>query len=474
MKITVHVIVDPDNGQPSTSHDVAVLAREDDLTPATAGLRLDEAHQMLSGVQAHMVTAQAELALDAEATCGDCGRRFARKDSRAIVLRSLFGQLRLDSPRWKTCPCSADRAAATFSPLARLLPDRTTPELAFWEAKYAALVSYGAAANLLTETFPLGRTLDATSLRRRTARTAQRLEAELGHERASFIDTCPRDRERLPRPDLPLVVGLDGGYVHSSNQTSRRDGWFEVIAGRSTPTGGGAAKCFAFTQTFDATAKPKRRLYEVLRSQGMQDNQTVEFFTDGGEDIRDIPHLLNPNAAHYLDWFHITMRLTMLRQMTRSIPPPAPRPAEADAWFQVNPDDLDATLERVKRFLWHGNTFRTLELLDLLEGDLEIHTEPSDKHRAFATRLAEFCGYIRRNAAVIPNYGERHRCGEAISSAIAESAVNQIISRRMVKKQQMRWSPEGAHLLLQLRTRVLNGDLAADFNRWYPGFTLAA
>jgi hypothetical protein len=41
----------------------------------------------------------------------------------------------------------------------------------------------------------------------------------------------------------------------------------------------------------------------------------------------------------------------------------------------------------------------------------------------------------------------------------------------LVKKQQMRWTPRGAHLLLQVRTRVLNNDLAADFHRWYPGFT---
>jgi hypothetical protein len=38
----------------------------------------------------------------------------------------------------------------------------------------------------------------------------------------------------------------------------------------------------------------------------------------------------------------------------------------------------------------------------------------------------------------------------------------------MVKKQQMRWSPRGAHLLLQIRTRVLDNTLAADFARWYP------
>jgi hypothetical protein len=39
------------------------------------------------------------------------------------------------------------------------------------------------------------------------------------------------------------------------------------------------------------------------------------------------------------------------------------------------------------------------------------------------------------------------------------------------KKQQMRWTPRGAHLLLQVRTRVLNDQLANDFHRWYPHFT---
>jgi hypothetical protein len=41
----------------------------------------------------------------------------------------------------------------------------------------------------------------------------------------------------------------------------------------------------------------------------------------------------------------------------------------------------------------------------------------------------------------------------------------------MVKKQQMRWTPPGAHLLLQIRTRVLNDTLTNDYRRWYPGFT---
>jgi hypothetical protein len=86
--------------------------------------------------------------------------------------------------------------------------------------------------------------------------------------------------------------------------------------------------------------------------------------------------------------------------------------------------------------------------------------------------VTEFGGYIRANASCIRNHGERYRAGEAISSAFVESTVNQVVSTRMVKKQQMRWTPEGAHLLLQARTRTLNGELATTFHAWYPDFFL--
>jgi hypothetical protein len=256
MKISVQVVVDPEDGSTPTTHQVAAIAR-DGLSMAEAGLVLAEAHEILSGVQHHLVDAQAQAAVQAQRSCPQCNRVRPRKDTRHIVLRSLFGTLRLDSPRFKACPC-VGKTAATFSPLAAVLPERTTPELLLWEAKYAALISYGAAADLLSETFPLGRRLQATAIRQRVERTATRLEGELGEERFSFIDTCPAQWESLPRPDLPLVVALDGGYVHSAAQTSRRDGWFEAVTGKSTPTGGGPAKCFAFVQTLDD--KPKRRL----------------------------------------------------------------------------------------------------------------------------------------------------------------------------------------------------------------------
>jgi len=444
-----------------------VVAR-DGLTMASVGLALAEAHEVLSGIQHHLVTAQAGAAAVAGRRCGSCGRARARKDTRQIVLRTLFGTLRLESPRFRACPCAA-AGPATVSPVAALLPERTTPELLLWEARYAALTSYGAAAALLSDAFPLGRTLQATAVRQQVERTATRLEDELGEERFSFIGTCPRDREELPRPGLPLVVALDGGYVHSSRQTSRKDGWFEAVTGTSTPPTGPPRPSPTSRPT---TASPSAGCMSCCARRGMQDNQQVVFLTDGGEDVRDLPRYLNPQAGHYLDWFHITMRLTVLRQMTRSLPPRAVGADDDDAPWVPDPGQADRDLERARHFLWHGNTFRAMQILEELRDDFEIACASDgadDKQRAFFERIAEFCTYIGRNSEEIPNYGERYRCGEPISTATAEATVNQVISRRMVKKQQMRWSPRGAHLLLQVRTRVLNDDLAADFARWYPG-----
>jgi hypothetical protein len=61
-----------------------------------------------------------------------------------------------------------------------------------------------------------------------------------------------------------------------------------------------------------------------------------------------------------------------------------------------------------------------------------------------------------------------HRHGEPIASGFVESAVNQVVSKRLVKKQQMRWTMAGAHQLLQVRARVLNQQLRGDFERWHP------
>jgi hypothetical protein len=109
-----------------------------------------------------------------------------------------------------------------------------------------------------------------------------------------------------------------------------------------------------------------------------------------------------------------------------------------------------------------------LRLIDGLKTMLDGEQISPERHKLLRT-IREFGNYITANQAHIPDYGDRHRNSERISSAFAESAVNQLVSRRMVKQQQMHWTERGAHLLLQVRAQVMNGDLRNTFRRWYPG-----
>ena len=91
-------------------------------------------------------------------------------------------------------------------------------------------------------------------------------------------------------------------------------------------------------QTYDA--KPKPRLFEVLKSQGMAANQQVTFLTDGADDVRDLPLYPNPDSEHLIGWFHITMRLTVLGQIAKG-PASADLTATAGHWrADLDEEDL--------------------------------------------------------------------------------------------------------------------------------------
>jgi hypothetical protein len=103
--------------------------------------------------------------------------------------------------------------------------------------------------------------------------------------------------------------------------------------------------------------------------------------------------------------------------------PPPPDPAATVAQGLVS----------LKWFCWYGNLVRALATIIDLQADAEV-AQPSLEQARFLKALREFDSYLRANAGRLPNYGERRRAGEAISTAFVESTVNQVISKRMVKK----------------------------------------
>ena len=191
----------------------------------------------------------------------------------------------------------------------------------------------------------------------------------------------------------------------------------------------------------------------MLKSQGLQANQDVTFLTDGGEEVRALTELVTPEAEHVLDWFHITMRLTVLSQYARGV-------VHHDAAEGAR---LLAALDSIKWLLWHGNQYRAGEEIAFFEDDVDDLEVSYPNLGKFKRAAHEFAVYIASNAGSLINYGER------VSSCVAESTVNAVISKRFAKRQQMQWTKRGAHLLLQSRTRTLDGTLRPLFERWYPG-----
>jgi hypothetical protein len=87
--------------------------------------------------------------------------------------------------------------------------------------------------------------------------------------------------------------------------------------------------------------------------------------------------------------------------------------------------------------------------------------------------IRELLGYLEGNQDMLVHYAARRRRGEPIATAFVESAVNEIVAKRMNKKQQMRWNRTTVQSFLDVRTAVLNDTLEDAFRHRYPGFRSA-
>jgi len=459
MKIRVEVVWENEGAEQRSN--VMAIERSQ-LAMETLGLNLGESKAMLEGVQDIVVAQQVAEDLEQRRLCLSCGERYSGKGGGTREVKTLFGMVKVANPRWNRCRCQPGETK-TFRPTVSWLQGQTSPELLYLETKWASLIPFARVADVLREELPVDEGTNHETIRRHLHETAERIEKELGTERQLKLFEEVAEPEDPTPPDGPITVGIDGGYVRAAH----KNGFFEVIAGRSivafrresndeVPE----AKCFGYVQTYDE--KPRRRLWELMKSQGLQDNQQVVFMSDGGEDVRRVQEYMQPGSEHWIDWFHITMRVTVLQQQTKSLQGEAGRAETGSA--------IAKRIDSVKHLIWHGNVAEALDRLHDLLMDLSLIRAHSTAAEKLACGMTEFEIYIRNNRKFIPNFGERYRQGETITTAFVESTINQVVSRRFVKKQQMAWTLRGAHLLLQTRTKVLNNELENVFRSWYPRF----
>src|SRR5499427_4295051 len=366
MRVKLQLVMCHDDGHEETITDVITL-NKNNTRIEHLGLTLSEAKQLRSTTQHHLLRQQVDAYVHTCSDCPDCGTPLKLKSRSSRSFHTLFNTFKFYSPRLAHCSCKR-RKTASFRPLSTLLTESVSPELLYMEAKWSSLASYGMSLNALKDFLPLDLSLDVKTVRYDTLKVAKRLEAELGEDQASFIEGAPSDWALLPPPGGSFKVGIDGGYVRNWADKKHK---FEVIVGKSirrfdereeenkTPS----LKRFGFVQTLDT--KSKRRLYEVLRSRDLQMNQEITFLSDGDDTLRQLQLEISPKATHILDWFHLTMKFTVLAQYGNGL-------VQCEA---VLGEAIRDKIERLKWSLWHGQVDKAPGKIDDLESAVAPFSE---------------------------------------------------------------------------------------------------
>ncbi len=196
----------------------------------------------------------------------------------------------------------------------------------------------------------------------------------------------------------------------------------------------------------------------MAQSGASRSRPRLTVITDGANSLQHIYRQLPFPTRPILDWFHVSMRVRYLEQIAGGLL------ARTDT-ERIAKRQLIGLLGSLRWCFWHENLEKAEDRMRQVLMFCRIVVAETPKFENSLNqldyRLREFFDYLQNNRGTTINYGKLHRAGQPISTAMAESAVNQILSQRMCKRQQMRWTPKGAHLLASVHSAVINGDLTA-------------
>ncbi len=449
MRFIVQLILMSDQGEVLATNDVATLEKTTGAVE-DIGLSLSESKTILHGLQEGMVQAQIESYLEDVRRCTDCGRPARAKDCDLAPFRTLFGNIRVRNPRYCRCRCRTS-GPKTWRPLHRLLTEESAPELQLIETKWASLAPYTPVVELLKDVLPVDPKLSPQAVKNTVMAIGRRCDEDR---------LAPRKRGECSAvvetvSDDPTIIAMDSGYLKPWQSRNKK---FEVIVGKVSSEHGGD-RCFGFLVPMEP--HPGVRSLEALQPHGIDESSEVYWLSDGEEGLRRYQWPFSRDATFILDWFHLAMRFQWLEQLARGA-----ASLGVDQGRTVHKE-----IAHAKWSLWHGNHWEAKLYLDTLDiGDLP---EDHPKVKRIWEVAKDLSSYLADNEDMLVDYGALYREDRPISTAPVESAVNYLVKKRMSKKQQMGWTPEGAHSMLQVRAQTLNEEIEDTFRRWYPGLAAA-
>ncbi|WOJ91838.1 hypothetical protein RZS28_19130 (plasmid) [Methylocapsa polymorpha] len=253
-----------------------------------------------------------------------------------------------------------------------------------------------------------------------------------------------------------VVIGLDAGYLRCRHRRPERNS--EVIAGKVLNFDGSQHR-FAFARKGNSASE----FAAAIVSAGVRLGTPATVLSDGDAGLWKLQRQVVPEATLVLDWWHIAMRFEHALQSARGI-----GQGTTSAYLRTY---AVRNLESAKWKLWHGGASACLGRLAKLANRLDCgHVRDVRSAVAARRHVNDLIEHLHANRHALVNYGRRRNEGLPISTAFVESAVNEILSKRMIKKLQLlrnRWTVQP---ILNMRIAVLNKTLGGSFRLLYAAF----
>ena len=109
MKWTIKLVFEAVPGSP-VEHEVGMIERAEEISPASVGLTIAEGKALLASLQEQVVTAQVQQHVARVKSCPQCGKAFRTKGHYQSTLRSVYGNVGMRIRRLRACPCSGSQA----------------------------------------------------------------------------------------------------------------------------------------------------------------------------------------------------------------------------------------------------------------------------------------------------------------------------------------------------------------------------
>ena len=394
------------------------------------GLRHSEQINILKEIQDDVLESQIGHLNDLVNYCPQCGNKLAKKGYTKSDFNSIFTDHKVSCSRkicskckWKSIPS-----------IRSIFGTQMHPDLAKLQVELSGKYPYRSAQNILNSMVNKKRKVNNhNGLKNLTESVGQHIDNNPVEE----VDDIPASDE--------LIVQIDGGHlktiedqrsiealtsvvynpknVESIGGNKKKDGTMSELRGKIT------SKSCAASALSDNQESIKSQTLRAAKLQGLTKKTKVTALCDGASNCWSVVDSLESESSsinRILDWFHIAMKFKNTG---------------------LGNDALNKRLESAKWHLWHGDADKCLGKLSSLSEELKEDIKKKNKIDKLKT-------YIDNNKSFTVHYSKRKNSNLIFTSHLAEATVESLINQRCKNKQHMRWSREGLHSILVIRSAI--------------------